>query len=396
MPTVTAWQALRGWVAALVVVALVVGGVALVRDDAVPTRSVTAEFASAPGLFPGNQVSILGMPVGRVTSVEPGPGGVEVRFDVPADLPLPDQVQVMIMAPNLISDRFLALHPAWTSGPKLADPATIPVARTASPVSADQIIKSVSQLAQALGPDGANANGELDGLLHSLATSFGPDGKPLNDTITNLGQALGALGAQGPDLTLLLDSLGQLTTAASQNLASYESFAGGLASVSATLAAEKGDIATALAALQQALGQLSTFVTDNAATLAGSVDGLNTFAASLTRQQQALAETFRTMPLALANLDAAVDRGPDGASLTVRYDPTRASQAFGKAACGDPVLRLLTLALADKQGSTPYAQQDGGKQQEDFLCGLNGVVSQLPTPDGAADPDLGVLLTGKP
>lgn len=387
----SALRPLRGWAVLVVLALLVVGGLRLVRGGGeAPARSVTAHFASTPGLYEGNRVSVLGMPVGKVTAIEPGPKGVDVRFEVPGHLHLPDQVQVLLTAPNLISDRYLELYPAYSGGPKLADGTDIPVERTAAPVSADEIIQSVDQLSTALGPKGANAEGDLNTLLHSLATSFGPDGKPLNDTITNFGQALGALGAQGPELTLLLNSLGSLTTTASQNLDSYESLANNLASVSATLASEKGDIATALATLQQALGQLSTFVTDNAATLAGSVQGLSTFAASLTRQQQALAETFRTMPVALQNLHAAVDRSPDGsAALKVRYDPSRTSGEFGAAVCGNPVLRLLTLGLANENGSI-Y----DGKRQEDFLCGLNGLVAALPVPAGAPAPALGTLPLG--
>jgi phospholipid/cholesterol/gamma-HCH transport system substrate-binding protein len=332
------------------------------------------------------------MPVGKVTSIEPGSGSVDVRFEVPADLDLPADVQVMLMAPNLISDRYLELYPPYKTGAKLTGSAQIPVERTAVPLAADEIIKSVTELSEALGPNGANKDGDLSNLFASLATSFGPDGKPLNDTITNFGQALGALGAQGTDLTRLLDSLGSLTTTASQNVASYTSFANGLASVSTTLAAEKGDIATALATLQQALTQLSTFVSDNAATLSGSVDGLNTFAASLTRQQAALSETFRTLPLALQNLDSAVDRtDPADPSLKVRFDPAQSSAAFGTSVCGNSVLRLLTLSLADKNQGT-Y----DGKSAQDLVCGFNGVVSQLPAAPGGSSPDLGALLAGRP
>lgn len=384
------WYQLRGWLAALVAVLLVVGLVGVLRDDEVPTRSVTATFDTVPGLFEGNRVSILGMAVGKVTSVEPGPGGVQVRFDVPRNLPLPADVKVMLMAPNLISDRFLALDPPYTQGARLTDPAVIPRERTAVPLSADQIIASVDRLAQALGPNGANAKGDLNNLLTSVATAFGPDGKPLNDTITNFGQALGALGAQDADLTQLFNSLGQLTTTASQNLDSYRAFSSDLASVSATLAGERDSIGTALSTLQQALVQLSTFVTDNAATLSGSLQGLNTFAASLSRQQAALSESFRTGGTALANLSAAVDRSaPGGPALRVRFDPSAASPAFAQEVCGNSVLRLLTLALANKDGGT-Y----DGKFSSDVLCGLNGVVQQLPPAPGSGSPDLTKLAGG--
>ncbi len=378
------WRPLRGWIAAGVVVLLVVGLVGVLRGGDGPMRSVTARFANAPGLYEGNQVQMLGMPVGKVTGVHPDAGGVDVTFEVPQSLDMPDRVQAMILAPNLISDRTLALNPPYTGGAKLADPARIPMERTAAPLSADQVIKSVDKLALALGPQGANQDGALNNLLGSLATSFGPDGKPLNQTITNFGQALGALGAQDTDLTTLFNSLGALTTEASQNLDSYQSFSSNLASVSASLASEKADIATALSTLTQALAQLSTFVTDNAATLGSSVSSLNTFAAALSRQQQSLAETFRTAPLALENLHAAVDpAAPGGPALKTRFDPSRGSAALGTQVCGNSVLRLLSIALANRDGGT-Y----DGKYGEDFACGLNGLVSQLPVPPGAPAPDV--------
>jgi len=373
-------RSLRGWAVLAVVVLLAL--FAVTRGGGVEQRSITAHFASAPGLYVGNQVAMLGMPIGKVKEVTPRPSGVDIRFEVPGNIALPDQVQVMLMAPNLISDRFLELTPAYTSGAKLSAGAEIPIERTRSPLSADQIIKSVDKLAQALGPNGANAAGDLNDLLHSLATSFGPDGKPLNDTITNFGQALGALSAQGPDLTTLLDSLSTLTHAASTNLDQYRSFAGNLATVSATLASEKTDIAQALASLNSALAALSTFVTDNAATLGGSVAGLNTFAQALSRQQAALGDTFRTLPVALQNLHNAVDpNAPGGPALTVRYDATSGDAAFGKEICGNPVLRLLSITLAT-------AQNPDDKPGQDLVCGLNGVVSQLPATPGANGPDM--------
>ncbi len=380
----TALRPLRGWVALAVVVALVVALVSFLRGDEGPMRTVTARFAGTPGLYEGNQVQVLGMPVGRVLSIEPDPQGVEVRFEVPEDLALPEQVQAMILAPNLISDRSLALHPAYTGGARLADGAVIPRERTAVPLSADQVIESVDKLALALGPDGANREGDLNNLLGSLATSFGPDGTPLNDTITGFGQALGALGAQEGDLTVLFNSLGQLTTEAARNQESYRSFSTNLASVSAILAAEKSDIATALSTLQRALADLTTFVTDNAATLGSSVESLSTFTAALQRQQASLGESLRTGGVALENLQAAVDPdAPGGPALKVRFDPSATSEALGTQVCGNAVLRLLTVALKDRDGGS-Y----DGKEGQDFACGVNGLVAQLPVPPGAPAPDL--------
>ena len=124
-------------------------------------------------------------------------------------------------------------------------------------------------------------------------------------------------------------------------------------------------------------------------------DGLDARTATLALLETAFgaALTFSSSPdRARRHVDAAVDKNaPGGPSLTVRYDPAATSPALAGKACGNPVLRLLTLALADKDGGT-Y----DGKYGDDLVCGLNGTVSQLPVPVGAAAPDLTTLLTGAP
>ena len=53
-------------------------------DQGPSPMTITARFATAPGLYPGNSVDVLGMPVGTVTKVTPGPTYVTVVMQVPA------------------------------------------------------------------------------------------------------------------------------------------------------------------------------------------------------------------------------------------------------------------------------------------------------------------------
>lgn len=64
-------------VAAIAVVA--VAGWWYLRSDE-DTITVTAQFDSASGLYEGNVVAVLGMPVGKVTRINPKGGYVEVDF----------------------------------------------------------------------------------------------------------------------------------------------------------------------------------------------------------------------------------------------------------------------------------------------------------------------------
>ncbi len=54
-----------------------------------------------------------------------------------------------MVAASVVSDRYVQLTPAYTSGPQLADDAVIPVSRTAVPVEVDQIYASLDQLSPA-------------------------------------------------------------------------------------------------------------------------------------------------------------------------------------------------------------------------------------------------------
>ena len=63
-----------------VLVAGVIGWRYFVRQRDV--THVTAQFDSAAGLYVGNKVAVLGMPVGKVTRITPKGGYVEVEFTV--------------------------------------------------------------------------------------------------------------------------------------------------------------------------------------------------------------------------------------------------------------------------------------------------------------------------
>ena len=54
--------------AILTLVALSVAGAYMLRPDRAPALRFTADFDNAVGLYTGNEVAVLGMPVGRVTS----------------------------------------------------------------------------------------------------------------------------------------------------------------------------------------------------------------------------------------------------------------------------------------------------------------------------------------
>jgi phospholipid/cholesterol/gamma-HCH transport system substrate-binding protein len=359
---------LAGLVALGAIVAVVAGGT--------PPTTITARFTTAPGLYPGNQVDVLGLPVGKVTSVTPGPAAVSVVLQVPSTVHIPAGAHAVIMAPQVVNDRYVQLVPAYTSGPTMADHAVIPSSRTAVPISVDAIVDSLDQLSRALGPNGANAHGALSDFFASSAKSFGGNGAALHATLTSLGNALGALSSRSPQLTALFDNLGNLSHVASRYTGTYQAFADDLATVSTSLASDDGQLGSALANLQHVLRTLATFTRTNASALGTSVANLNDFAGAVAAQQSKLAAAYRTLPIALENVTAAVDQdAPGGPALRARLDPMGSSKAYSTAVCGNALLRLLLLSIDRSQDKDPNV---------DLGCGVNGVLANLPTPPGAS------------
>jgi len=361
-------------VAGLVVVLAVSGIVFALMSSGASTITISARFATAPGLFVGNQVKILGMRVGTVSSVTPGPTYVTVQMVIPSSTKIPSDAQAFIMAPNIVNDRFVQLNPPYTGGPTMPNHGLIPESRTAVPVSVDQIIDSLNQFAVALGPNGANQHGALSNLLHSAAVAFGSNGSALHSTLLNLGQLSGALSSQGPDLTDLLDNLGNLSKVATEYTGTYETFAKDLAVVSTILSSDGSDLGSAMANLQQFLGQLATFIRTNASAFGSSVHSLNVFAGAVAKEQAQMEQVWGILPVALQNLNNAID--PATGALRARVDEVKNSDALVKSVCGDPFLHLLPLVFAP--------QQDKKDATLDLDCGLEGLLTALPDPPGAS------------
>jgi virulence factor Mce-like protein len=372
-------------------VALVTGGIVALVTGGPGQMTITARFATAPGLYPDNFVDVLGMPVGKVTKVTPGPTYVTVSMQVPASLAIPAHAQALIMAPQVVNDRYVQLNPAYTGGPRMQDHAVIPLARTEVPISVDGIVDSLDQLSKALGPNGVNAHGALSSFLSSSAHSFGGDGAALHSTLLSLGSALGALSSKSPQLTALFDNLGNLSHVASQFTATYQAFADNLAVVSTDLASDDSDLGAALANLQKALGALAQFTATNASALGASVTNLNAFAGAVAAKQQQLAQVYSSLPIALNNLTQAVDaHAPGGPALRARLDPMTGSAGYSQSVCGNSLLRLLLLSIDRSQDKDPTI---------DVACGVNGLLAGLPAVPGAStgpNLSLGALMGRQP
>jgi phospholipid/cholesterol/gamma-HCH transport system substrate-binding protein len=392
-------------VAALTVVALAAGAYAFwPRHHDI---EVTGEFTRAVGLFPGSDVRILGVKVGKVTEVTPIGDKVRVRFQYDAKYRVPAEAKAAVVAPSLVSDRYVQLLPAYTGGPVMRSGARIPLERTAVPVELDRISKSLDDLLVALGPTGANKDGALQDLLHTGAKNLDGQGQAIHDTNHDLSLALQTLSGGRNDLFGTVKNLQSFTTMLATNDQQVRRLNTDLASVSDQLDGERDDLAAALKNLAVALNEVSTFVHDNRAGLTKNIDQLASVTGTVAKQRDALSETLSNAPVALSNLQNAYD--PATGTLDTRANIGENLSHLG--------LQTLVCGLIDQ--SNPAAKAICAQVQalgpvDDLLGKLQGAGVKLPlnllsalpqsqtgTPAPAApvemrgaDPTLGGLLTG--
>ena len=118
----------------------------------------------------------------------------------------------------------------------------IPLDRTATPVELDDLTASVNDLATALGPNGANADGALSDVLDTAAANLSGNGELFSETIQQLSDASAALADSRGDLFTTVDNLSKFTKALADSDAQVRSFNDKLADVSGYLADDRDDL----------------------------------------------------------------------------------------------------------------------------------------------------------
>jgi phospholipid/cholesterol/gamma-HCH transport system substrate-binding protein len=300
----------RRLVALLLVGLVVVGALgarALMRTEPV---TVVALFDSTVGLYPGSDVQVLGVPVGKVTTVSAEGENVRVTMELDPDQPIAADTKAVIIAPTMVSDRFVQMTKPWvegTGGPKLSSGTVIDRDRTAVPVEIDDLYAGLKDMAEALGPRGANKNGALTNLLEVGADNLDGQGKNLNTMIREFGKASATLSGVDENFFAMLANLDQLNQMLVANDGTVAKVSTQFADVADFLADDREDMGRAAKNMAEAMAVLRGFIKENRADLQTSVENLVPTAEALAKHQQSLDEMIKLAPLLLTNLRDSYD-----------------------------------------------------------------------------------------
>jgi len=269
-----------------------------------PGRSgnkIVGYFTSAVGLYPGDQIRIVGVPVGQIESIEPRAEDVKITMSVDRDVKVAHDARAVIMSPNLVAARFIQLTPAYTSGPVLPDGASIDASRTAVPVEWDEVKESLTNLAKQLSPAAGQLQGPLGTVINQAADTFNGNGDSFRSALHELSQVAGRLGDSRTDVFGTVKNLGVLVDALSKSNEQIVSFAGHVASVSQVLANSSTHLDQTLSTLNQALGDVKGFLQQNNSTLVGTVEKLSDLTKVLSDQSADIEQVLHVAGPGIAN-----------------------------------------------------------------------------------------------
>ena len=292
-----------GRVAAVValVVVLACGAAALRFWENAGRVHITAYFDTSTGIYPGDDVRILGVRVGEITTIEAEPDQVRITMWVDDDHRVPADAKAVILSPSLISARAVQLVPAFTGGPEMADDAVIPIDRTAVPVEWDDLREQLGKLAEALQPTEPGGVSTLGAYVNSAADNLRGEGENIHGALKSLATTMSALGDHSDDIFATVENLALVVSALQDSKSVMRDLNRNLAATTELLDNQPQEIGSAIDELNAVLGEVSSFTADNRESLGMTADKLASISRSLQESRDDLEQTLHVAPTGLAN-----------------------------------------------------------------------------------------------
>lgn len=300
----TANRAIRIGVAVAFVLLLAGGIVVVARSlwNSVSRTHLVAYFENSNGIFPGDEVQILGVPVGAIERIEPQPERAKISFWVDDKYAVPADAQAVILAPQLVTARAIQLTPVYTAGAVMADGGVIPQDRTAVPVEWDQLRVQLEKLTEMLQPAKPGGVSTLGALINTGADNLRGQGASIRDTVIKMSQAFSVLGDHSNDLFSSVKNLSTLVSALQSSSDLMAQLNRNLAAVSALLADDPHEVGRAVDDLNTAVGDVQSFVADNRETVGTTFDKLTSVSQALVDSTDDLKQYLHLAPGTLQGL----------------------------------------------------------------------------------------------
>lgn len=241
-----------------------------------------ALFTEAGGLAVGNEVTVSGIKVGTVSSIELDDGDALVKFTINSKYALGSDTTAHIRTGSLLGERVLTLESAGSG--TLSPDATIPTSRTTSPYSLTDALGELT--ANTADTDTASLNQSLDTLAQTL-DQVAPQLGPTFDGLSRVSQSL---NNRNESLAELLSTAGDVTQIFSERSNQVNALILNANDLLAVLDDRRYAITSLLASISAVSQELTGVVADNENELRPALERLNNVTALLERNRDNLAK----------------------------------------------------------------------------------------------------------
>jgi phospholipid/cholesterol/gamma-HCH transport system substrate-binding protein len=289
--------------AVVLALALIAGVVVAVRSVSKVGRThAVAYFDNSNGLFAGDEVRILGVPVGKIDSIEALPNRVKITFWFDDQYKAPADAKAAILSQQLITSRAIQLTPAYTSGPAMTDGAVIPEDRTAVPVEWDDLREQLQKLTDTLQPTKPGGVSTLGSFIDTSADNLRGQGANIRDTVIKMSQAFSALGDHSNDIFSTIKNLSIVVSALQSSEDLMKQFNRDLASVTALLVDDPNEVGRAVSDLRGVVDEAKTFIAENRESLGTTSDRLASISTTVADSLDDIKQALHVAPNAFQNL----------------------------------------------------------------------------------------------
>jgi virulence factor Mce-like protein len=285
---------------------LAAGAAVTVHDRFLRPITITAYFASATAIYPGDEVRVAGVRVGSIAAIEPQGTRARVTMKVDRDVPIPADADAIIVAPNLVSARYVQLTPAYgaegqTGGETMPDGGEIPLERTAVPVEWDEIKEQLTRLATELGPANEVSETSLGRFIDTAAGAMAGNGDKLRESITQLAEVGRIVGEGSGDIVDIIENLQVFVSALRDSNTQIVQFQDRLAEVTSVIDGSRTDLDAAINEVSAAVGKVQRFLDGSRDQTAEQIQRLANLTQVLADNSTVVKNILHVAPNALVN-----------------------------------------------------------------------------------------------
>ncbi|MGH2684510.1 MAG: MCE family protein [Actinomycetota bacterium] len=283
--------------AALLPVALLVPGCALLGGGGGGGIELTAYFPKAVALYAQSQVRVLGLPAGSVKEIETEGDRVRVLMQLDDDVPVPADVQAAIIPNSLIGERYVQLFPAWTEGqPQAEDGAVIDLDRTIIPVEPDEALAALKEFLDTLDPEGVGR------LIDNAAGTLEGNGEHVNRALASFSELVETFAENDDVIVSILENFDDFTATMLTREQQLGEIMDAFATATGVLADERADLEGLINGLAQVSNDGLDLVAEHATRLEQDIATLTRLARSVDTQLGAVEDLLDAGPVLTAGL----------------------------------------------------------------------------------------------